>query len=165
MHRRQSTSAQRRSNSKVNDEKHERPQGAGNSRPARVPPSWRPRASSTARTPRSTTRSSAGSSSSIRESSGRGRPSGSSTGMYGRARAPWRAWTCFAFWLKENFGFEVMPARTGCATLDFEPRDQEGVASVLPKRFGPNGRQISAFGHKYISYNMNSSLRHPLALC
>jgi len=46
----------------------------------------------------------------------------------------------FAFWLKENYGMDVL--RAGAAVLDFEPRDVEGVQNVLPKRYDAKGKQL-----------------------
>jgi transcriptional regulator GlxA family with amidase domain len=47
----------------------------------------------------------------------------------------------FAFWLKENYGMDVL--RAGAAVLDFEPRDVQGVQNVLPKRYDAKGNQLS----------------------
>lgn len=51
-----------------------------------------------------------------------------------------------AFWLKENYGFDVL--RAGAAVLDFEPRDIEGVQNVIPKRYDSEGKQLST--HIYV---------------
>ncbi|KAL6245753.1 hypothetical protein RBB50_006906 [Rhinocladiella similis] len=46
----------------------------------------------------------------------------------------------FAHWLKENFGLAVLT--NGALGLEYEPRDENGLFNVLPKRFGDDGQQI-----------------------
>ncbi|KAI0101349.1 class I glutamine amidotransferase-like protein [Nemania sp. FL0031] len=53
----------------------------------------------------------------------------------------------FAYWIKENFGQDVMTA--GAMGLDFEPRDINGFLTVLPKRYDADGKQISTHVYKY----------------
>ncbi|KAK4554979.1 hypothetical protein LTR86_007745 [Recurvomyces mirabilis] len=47
-----------------------------------------------------------------------------------------------AHWIKETYGFEYM--RLAGLGLDYEPRDVDGLFTVLPKRFDANGKQISS---------------------
>lgn len=53
----------------------------------------------------------------------------------------------FAHWIKEKFGSDVMTA--GALGLDFEPRDINGLLTVLPKRYDAAGKQISTHVFKY----------------
>ncbi|KAL3455336.1 putative thij/pfpi [Aspergillus heterothallicus] len=46
-----------------------------------------------------------------------------------------------AHWVKENFGLEVLTA--ACLSLDYEPRDQDGLFTVLPARFDEKGNRVS----------------------
>ena len=48
----------------------------------------------------------------------------------------------FAHWIKINFRFEVMLG--GAIGLDFEPRDQDGLFTIVPKRFDADGKQVSS---------------------
>ncbi|KAI0549693.1 class I glutamine amidotransferase-like protein [Xylaria curta] len=52
-----------------------------------------------------------------------------------------------AHWIKENFGDDVLTA--GAQGLDYEPRDVDGLLTVLPKRYDANGKQISTHVYKY----------------
>ncbi|TPX09109.1 uncharacterized protein E0L32_001628 [Thyridium curvatum] len=52
-----------------------------------------------------------------------------------------------AHWLKENYGMEVM--RVAASTLDFEPRDIDGLYTVLPQRFDESGKKISTHVFRY----------------
>ncbi|KAF4974209.1 hypothetical protein FZEAL_8847 [Fusarium zealandicum] len=49
----------------------------------------------------------------------------------------------FSHWIKENFGLDVLSV--GASLLDFEPRDIDGVVSVIPKRFDENGKPLSTY--------------------
>ena len=44
-------------------------------------------------------------------------------------------------WVKEQFGPEIL--RLTALGLDYEPRDIDGMFTVLPKRYDANGKQIS----------------------
>ncbi|KIW15102.1 hypothetical protein PV08_07889 [Exophiala spinifera] len=55
----------------------------------------------------------------------------------------------FAHWLKENFGLAVLTL--GALGLDYEPRDDSGLFTVLPKRYGDDGEQIAT--HHVPVYN------------
>ncbi|KAF4344240.1 dj-1 family [Fusarium beomiforme] len=46
----------------------------------------------------------------------------------------------FAYWIKENFGMDIMVLAT--SLLDYEPRDVDGILNVIPKRFDENGKQL-----------------------
>ncbi|KAL2825765.1 class I glutamine amidotransferase-like protein [Aspergillus cavernicola] len=46
-----------------------------------------------------------------------------------------------AHWIKENYGLEVL--RQGTLSLDYEPRDIDGLFNVLPQRYDEAGRKIS----------------------
>ncbi|KAI0442334.1 class I glutamine amidotransferase-like protein [Xylaria telfairii] len=50
-------------------------------------------------------------------------------------------------WIKENYGLDVLIA--GALGLDFEPRDVDGLFTVLPKRYDANGKQISSHVYKH----------------
>jgi transcriptional regulator GlxA family with amidase domain len=52
-----------------------------------------------------------------------------------------------AYWLKENYGLDIMIQ--AAATLDFEPRDEDGMFSVLPERFDATGKRISTHVFRY----------------
>ncbi|KAI0528499.1 class I glutamine amidotransferase-like protein [Xylaria digitata] len=52
-----------------------------------------------------------------------------------------------AHWINANFGFDVLTA--GALGLDFEPRDIDGLLTVLPKRYDANGKQISTHVYKH----------------
>lgn len=54
-----------------------------------------------------------------------------------------------AHWIRENFGHDVLTV--GALGLDFEPRDVDGLFTVLPKRFDADGKQIST--HVYTYYD------------
>ncbi|KAJ9646750.1 uncharacterized protein PV06_10495 [Exophiala oligosperma] len=47
----------------------------------------------------------------------------------------------FAHWIKENYGLAILTH--GALGLDFEPRDSDGLFTVLPKRYGKDGKQIA----------------------
>lgn len=47
----------------------------------------------------------------------------------------------FAHWVKESFGLPVL--RQGSLALDYEPRDIDGLFTVLAPRFDSSGKQIS----------------------
>ncbi|KAJ9611804.1 hypothetical protein, variant [Exophiala oligosperma] len=47
----------------------------------------------------------------------------------------------FSHWLKENYGLSVLT--NGALGLDYEPRDYDGLFTVLPKRYDDEGEQIS----------------------
>lgn len=47
----------------------------------------------------------------------------------------------FAHWLKENFGLNVV--QQGSLSLDYEPRDSDGLFEVLPQRYDASGKKIS----------------------
>ncbi|KAL2844549.1 class I glutamine amidotransferase-like protein [Aspergillus pseudoustus] len=46
-----------------------------------------------------------------------------------------------AHWVKENYGMEVLA--TACLSLDYEPRDQDGLFTVFPPRFDEAGNRVS----------------------
>ncbi|KAL1852707.1 hypothetical protein Plec18170_005844 [Paecilomyces lecythidis] len=46
-----------------------------------------------------------------------------------------------AHWIKENFGLEIL-IQAGLS-LDYEPRDVDGLFNVLPQRYGSAGNKIS----------------------
>ncbi|KAI1256927.1 hypothetical protein MGN70_002055 [Eutypa lata] len=50
-------------------------------------------------------------------------------------------------WLKENSGLYVLTY--GAIGLDYEPRDEDGLFTVLPKRFDSDGKQISTHVFSY----------------
>ncbi|KAI1290511.1 class I glutamine amidotransferase-like protein [Xylaria venustula] len=52
-----------------------------------------------------------------------------------------------AHWIKEKYGFDVLTA--GAQGLDYEPRDIDGLLTVLPKRYDANGKQISTHVFKH----------------
>lgn len=52
-----------------------------------------------------------------------------------------------AHWLKETFGLDVLLQT--CLSLDYEPRDSNGLFTVLPKRYDSNGRQLSTHVFRY----------------
>ncbi|KAI0818284.1 class I glutamine amidotransferase-like protein [Xylaria sp. FL0064] len=52
-----------------------------------------------------------------------------------------------AHWIKETFGFDVLTV--GAMGLDYEPRDIDGLLTVLPKRYDASGKQISTHVFKY----------------
>ena len=54
-----------------------------------------------------------------------------------------------AYWLKENYGLDVLTQT--CLSLDYEPRDSNGLFNVLPKRYDGEGKQIST--HVFHYYN------------
>ncbi|KAJ5108380.1 hypothetical protein N7456_005055 [Penicillium angulare] len=47
----------------------------------------------------------------------------------------------FAHWVKENFGLAVL--RQGCLSLDYEPRDNNGLFTVFPSRYDSSGNKVS----------------------
>lgn len=47
----------------------------------------------------------------------------------------------FAHWLKESFGLNVL--QQGSLSLDYEPRDSDGLFDVLPQRYDSTGKKIS----------------------
>ncbi|KAF9872410.1 DJ-1/PfpI family protein [Colletotrichum karsti] len=52
-----------------------------------------------------------------------------------------------AHWLQQTYGSDVMMLAT--MGLDFEPRDVNGVQSVIPKRYDSSGKQISTHVFTY----------------
>ncbi|KAI0505115.1 class I glutamine amidotransferase-like protein [Xylaria bambusicola] len=52
-----------------------------------------------------------------------------------------------AHWIKENYGLDVLTA--GALGLDYEPRDIDGLLTVLPKRYDGKGKQISTHVYKH----------------
>lgn len=46
-----------------------------------------------------------------------------------------------AEWIRKTYGLDVLIA--GCKGLDFEPRDIDGLHTVIPHRFDKNGKQIA----------------------
>ncbi len=54
----------------------------------------------------------------------------------------------FSHWLKENFGLGVLTS--GALGLDYEPRDVDGLFTVLPKRYDSDGKQISTHVFTYL---------------
>ncbi|KFX91184.1 hypothetical protein O988_07879 [Pseudogymnoascus sp. VKM F-3808] len=46
-----------------------------------------------------------------------------------------------AHWLKENYGLDVLIQ--AAVTLDYEPRDSDGLFNVFPQRFASNGEKVS----------------------
>ncbi|GAD95626.1 thij/pfpi, putative [Paecilomyces variotii No. 5] len=46
-----------------------------------------------------------------------------------------------AHWIKETFGLDVLTH--ACLSLDFEPRDVDGLFTVLPQRYDSAGNKIS----------------------
>ncbi|RYP66291.1 hypothetical protein DL771_007873 [Monosporascus sp. 5C6A] len=52
-----------------------------------------------------------------------------------------------AHWLKEKFGLDVLTE--AAISLDYEPRNAEGLFEVFPKRYDSNGKQISTHEHSY----------------
>jgi transcriptional regulator GlxA family with amidase domain len=55
----------------------------------------------------------------------------------------------FAHWLQENYGLKVLTL--GALGLDYEPRDADGMFTVLPKRYDEHGQQIAT--HHVPKYN------------
>ncbi|KAL4945604.1 hypothetical protein BDV06DRAFT_184379 [Aspergillus oleicola] len=47
-----------------------------------------------------------------------------------------------AHWIKQEFGFEVL--EMAAKQLDFEPRDQDGLFTVLKPRFDGEGRRVAS---------------------
>ncbi|KAL5043030.1 hypothetical protein BDW71DRAFT_131164 [Aspergillus fruticulosus] len=47
-----------------------------------------------------------------------------------------------AHWIKENYGLNVLTE--AARSLDFEPRDVNGVFTVLPPRFDADGRRVAS---------------------
>jgi transcriptional regulator GlxA family with amidase domain len=52
-----------------------------------------------------------------------------------------------AHWIKENYGLEVLIE--ACKSLDYEPRDIDGLFTVLPKRYDSQGNQVPALEFLY----------------
>ncbi|KAK7755637.1 hypothetical protein SLS62_002247 [Diatrype stigma] len=52
-----------------------------------------------------------------------------------------------AHWLKEHSGLDVLTY--GAMGLDYEPRDDDGLFNVLPKRYDSDGKQISTHVFNY----------------
>ncbi|KAJ4257915.1 hypothetical protein NW757_003543 [Fusarium falciforme] len=52
-----------------------------------------------------------------------------------------------AHWLKENHGLDVLIQ--AAATLDYEPRDDDGLFTVFPQRFDSKGDKISTHVFRY----------------
>ena len=52
----------------------------------------------------------------------------------------------FAYWIQREFGLDVLVQ--GALGLDYEPRDNDGLFNVLPKRFDGTGKQISTHGFR-----------------
>ncbi|OBT51852.1 hypothetical protein VE04_08424 [Pseudogymnoascus sp. 24MN13] len=46
-----------------------------------------------------------------------------------------------AHWIKENYGLDVLIQ--AAVTLDYEPRDSDGLFNVFPRRFASNGEKVS----------------------
>lgn len=46
----------------------------------------------------------------------------------------------FAHWIQQNFGLEVL--RAGALTLDYEPRDIDGLYTVFPQRTDETGKPL-----------------------
>ncbi|KAE8447154.1 hypothetical protein EG329_010985 [Mollisiaceae sp. DMI_Dod_QoI] len=53
----------------------------------------------------------------------------------------------FSHWLTENYGMDVLVQ--GALSLDYEPRDSDGLLNVIPKRYDASGKQISTHVFKY----------------
>lgn len=53
----------------------------------------------------------------------------------------------FSHWLKTNYGLDVLIQ--GALSLDYEPRDIDGLLEVIPKRFDESGKQISTHAFSY----------------
>lgn len=53
----------------------------------------------------------------------------------------------FAHWIKENYGLDVLIE--ACKSLDYEPRDIDGLFTVLPKRYDSQGNQVSTLEFFY----------------
>lgn len=53
----------------------------------------------------------------------------------------------FAHWLKNNYGLDVLIQ--GALSLDYEPRDIDGLLNVIPKRYNSNEQQISTHIYSY----------------
>ncbi|KAL4749091.1 hypothetical protein BDW72DRAFT_140837 [Aspergillus terricola var. indicus] len=47
-----------------------------------------------------------------------------------------------AHWIKENYGLDVLTE--AARSLDFEPRDVDGLFTVLPPRFDADGRRVAS---------------------
>ncbi|KAI8627098.1 class I glutamine amidotransferase-like protein [Xylariaceae sp. FL1651] len=56
----------------------------------------------------------------------------------------------FAYWINKNYGLDVLTA--GAMGLDYEPRDIDGLLTVLPKRYDADGKQISTHVYKYFDH-------------
>lgn len=52
-----------------------------------------------------------------------------------------------AHWIKENYGINVLTLAG--MSLDYEPRDINGILDVIPKRYDASGKQISTHVFKY----------------
>jgi transcriptional regulator GlxA family with amidase domain len=52
-----------------------------------------------------------------------------------------------AYWLKDNYGLDVLIQ--AAATLDYEPRDADGLFNVFPQRFDSKGEKISTHVFRY----------------
>jgi hypothetical protein len=52
-----------------------------------------------------------------------------------------------AYWLKENYGFDVLIS--AAVTLDYEARDNDGLYTVFPQRFDSEGNKVSTHVFKY----------------
>ena len=52
-----------------------------------------------------------------------------------------------AHWLKENYGLDVLIQ--AALSLDYEPRDVDGLFTVFPERFSSSGEKISTHAFKY----------------
>lgn len=52
-----------------------------------------------------------------------------------------------AHWLKENYGLDLLIQ--AAATLDYEPRDADGLFNVLPQRFSSQGEKVSTHVFRY----------------
>ncbi|KAF4415951.1 ThiJ/PfpI family protein [Fusarium austroafricanum] len=50
-------------------------------------------------------------------------------------------------WLKENYGLGVL--LQAAATLDYEPRDDDGLYNVFPQRYNSKGEKISSHVFRY----------------
>ncbi|KAH8802468.1 class I glutamine amidotransferase-like protein [Xylogone sp. PMI_703] len=52
-----------------------------------------------------------------------------------------------AHWLKENYGLDVLI--TAATNLDYEPRDADGLFTILPERFDSQGNKLSTHVFRY----------------
>ncbi|KAH8667913.1 class I glutamine amidotransferase-like protein [Ilyonectria robusta] len=52
-----------------------------------------------------------------------------------------------AHWIKESYGLDVLIE--ACKSLDYEPRDIDGLFTVIPKRYDSQGNQVSTLEFFY----------------